>query len=78
MDGPVLMQVAKLDGDLWSLTGLHNDSVELKATISCRAFVQTLLCTAQEVLVACVGRGWKNREIDILASTLKRSELEAL
>ena len=71
MDGPVLMQIMQLEDDLWCVTGLHNDSVEFKAKISCRVFIQSLLYAAREVLAACINRGWKSRDIDNLASTLR-------
>ena len=76
MDGPLILRLVQQAGDSWLMTGAHNSRVEFKATISCRAFIDSLLGAARAVLATCVQRGWKNHDIDNLASTLRRMELE--
>src|SRR5688572_3706114 len=43
MDGPLILRLVQQAGDSWLMTGAHNSRVEFKATISCRAFIDSLL-----------------------------------
>jgi hypothetical protein len=78
MEGPLTMQLTQQDGDSWLLTGANNGCTEFEAAVSCRTFIRSLLGAAREILTACGQRRWSNADIDKLASTLKRLELEAL
>jgi len=57
--------------DTWSLVGLRDSRVEFTATVSCRAFIRSLLDAARLILAECQQRGWQSRDIETLDSAVR-------
>jgi hypothetical protein len=71
MDGPCSVRLEQQHGDAWTLLGLHSGRVEFTATVSCRAFIHSLLETARQILRECRQRSWQSRDIEALDSAVR-------
>jgi hypothetical protein len=72
MDGPLSLHLEQQNSDAWTLQGRHSGHTEVTATISCRAFIHSLLEAAQHLAQECRQRGWTNRDIETLESEIRR------
>ena len=70
MEGPLSVRLEQRRGDTWSLVGFRNSRVEFTATVSCRAFIRSLLDAACQILRECQHRGWQSRDIETLGSAV--------
>jgi hypothetical protein len=70
MDGPFSVRLEQQHDDTWILLGLHDGRIEFTATVSCRAFIHSLLDAARQVLRECQQRGWQSRDIEKLGSAV--------
>ncbi|HEY5042927.1 MAG TPA: hypothetical protein VIK53_13090 [Verrucomicrobiae bacterium] len=76
MDGPVTVRLEQQHDDTWTLRCFHGDRVEFTATTSCRAFINSLLDAARQILRECQRRGWQSRDIEILDSAVRTIQRE--
>ena len=72
MDGPLSVRLEQQRDDVWTLLGLHSGRIEFTATVSCRAFIRSLLEAASQILRECRQRGWQSREVETLDSEVRR------
>jgi len=72
MDGPLSVRLEQQHDDVWTLLGLHSGRIEFSATVSCQAFVRSLLEAARQILRECRQRGWQSRDIEALDSEVRR------
>jgi hypothetical protein len=77
MDGPFSVRLEQQHDDAWTLLGLHAGRVEFTATVSCRAFVHSLLEAARQILRECRQRGWQSRDIETLDSAVRGIQHDA-
>ena len=77
MDGPFSVRLEQKHDDAWTLLGLHADRVEFTATVSCRAFIHSLLEAARQILRECRQRGWQSRDIETLDSAVRSIQHDA-
>jgi hypothetical protein len=80
MDGPIVVRLEHQRDDTWTLHGIRNDCTELSATVSCRAFVHSLLDTGRHIVRECRQRGWQSRDLEALDSAVRtvQNELASL
>ena len=78
MDGPISVRLEQQHEDSWTLLGLRNDRVEFTTSVSCRAFIDSLLETARQVLRECQRRGWQSRDVQTLDSAVKAIEYDMI
>jgi hypothetical protein len=78
MDGPFSARLEQQHNDAWTLLGFNAGRVEFTATVSCRAFVHSLLEAARQILGECQQRGWQNRDIEALDSAVRNSQHDAV
>ncbi|MBI3415997.1 MAG: hypothetical protein HY043_11915 [Verrucomicrobia bacterium] len=72
MDGPLSVRLEQQHGDVWTLLGLHSGRTEFTATVSCRAFIRSLVEAARQILRECQQRDWQSRDIETLDSEVRR------
>jgi hypothetical protein len=77
MDGPLSVRLEQQHDDAWILRGLHSGRTEFTATVSCRAFIRSLLEAARQILRECRQRGWQSRDIEALDSEVRRIQYDA-
>ena len=71
MDGPFSVRLQQMRGDTWTLVGLHDTHVVFTTTVSCRAFIHSLLDGSRRILRECQQRSWHSRDIEILESAVR-------
>lgn len=77
MDGPFSLRLELQNDDAWTLLGFHAGHVEFTATVSCRAFIRSLLEAARQILRECRQRGWQSRDIETLDTAVRRIQHDA-
>jgi hypothetical protein len=75
MDGPITVRMEQQHDDAWTLRCLRDDRIQFEASVSCGAFIRSLLDAAQQILRECQQRGWQSRDIETLDSAVRMIEI---